>query len=60
MIIVTGLKARLAETLATVTSLPTMQDLTLIAAAEEMEAKLNLAAKQAIPDVVVMSHSLAR
>ena len=55
---VTGLKARLAEALATVTSLPTMQDLDLvIAAAEEMEAKLNLAAKQAIPSVAMVTQA---
>lgn len=53
---VAGLKSRLAEALATVTSLITMQDLDLvIAAAEEMEAKLSLAAKQAIPSVAVVS-----
>ena len=47
---VNGLKGKVAKALATVTSLDTMQKLDLvIVAAEEMEAKLNLADRRANP-----------
>ena len=53
---VNGLKGKVAKALATVTSLETMQKLDLvIVAAEEMEAKLNLADKQANPTLAALN-----
>ena len=53
---VNGLKGKVAKALATVTSLDTMQKIDLvIVAAEEMEAKLNLADRQANPTLAALN-----
>ena len=53
---VRGLKSKLASALAAHCSLATMQELdSVISAAEEMEAKLNLAAKQDQPSLAAIA-----
>ena len=57
---INGLKGKVVKALATVTSLETMQNLDLVMiAAEEMEAKLNLADKQAHPILAALAEVLA-
>ncbi|KAA6422958.1 MAG: hypothetical protein FRX49_06947 [Trebouxia sp. A1-2] len=57
---VNGLKPKVSKALATNTSLDTLHDLELtIAASEEMEARLNLADKQA-PAVAALGHTQGR
>ncbi|KAL3132205.1 hypothetical protein ABBQ32_008796 [Trebouxia sp. C0010 RCD-2024] len=58
---VRGLKAKLAKALAAHCSLSVMQELDpLISAAEEMEAKLNLASKQEQPSLAAWQHADGR
>ena len=53
---INGLKGKVVKALATVTSLETMQNVDLIMiAAEEMEAKLNIADKQAHPTLAALN-----
>ena len=57
---INGLKGKVVKALATVTSLETMQNFDLVMiAAEEMEAKLNLADKQAHPILAALAEVLA-
>ena len=57
---VCGLKTKLAKTFAVHCSLATMQELDSVSAAEEMEAQLNLAAKQDPPSLAALSHADGR